>query len=193
MYCGCNEKAIRSQRAIARALLRQMEREPYDTISISALCREAGVSRPTFYSLFGSKDDVVSFLLRESYSYAPAKSCDSLSELETMCLGYSRYITDQRHFLSLLVENAIGYLLYRSIFEALLGCDCFLSGRDPSSRRYAANFAAGGAHRHRPGLCDKGGLLRRGAGPGAGADVPQTPAGIQENRLPNQRRRRSEG
>ncbi len=144
MYCGCNEKAIRSQRAIARALLRQMEREPYDTISISALCREAGVSRPTFYSLFGSKDDVVSFLLRESYSYAPAKSCDSLSELETMCLGYSRYITDQRHFLSLLVENAIGYLLYRSIFEALLGCDCFLSGRDPSSRRYAANFAAGG-------------------------------------------------
>ncbi len=144
MYCGCNEKAIRSQQAIACALLEQMEREPYASISISALCRAAGVSRPTFYSLFGSKDDVVSFLLRESYSYSPAWSCDNLSQLEAMCLGYSRYITDQRRFLTLLVDNAIGYLLYRSIFEALLGCDCFLAGQDPSSRRYAANFAAGG-------------------------------------------------
>ena len=87
MYCGCNEKAIRSQQAIACALLEQMEHEPYASISISALCRAAGVSRPTFYSLFGSKDDVVSFLLRESYSYAPEKSCDSLSEMETMFSG----------------------------------------------------------------------------------------------------------
>lgn len=144
MYCGCNEKAIRSQRAIACALLGQMEHEPYASISISALCRAAGVSRPTFYSLFGSKDDVVSFLLRESYSFSPARNKDSLTELEAMCLGYSRYITDQRHFLTLLVENAIGHLLYQSIYEALLGCDCFLSGQDASSRRYAANFAAGG-------------------------------------------------
>ena len=144
MYCGCNEKAIRSQQAIACALLRQMECEPYDAISISALCRAAGVSRPTFYSLFGSKDDVVSFLLRESYSYSPEWGCENRSELEAMCLGYSRYITDQRRFLTLLVDNAIGHLLYRSIFEALLGCDCFLAGQDPSSRRYAANFAAGG-------------------------------------------------
>jgi AcrR family transcriptional regulator len=144
MYCGCNEKAIRSQQAIACALLRQMEREPYDAISISALCREAGVSRPTFYSLFGSKDDVVSFLLRESYSYSPAWDCENLPELQAMCRGYSRYITDQRRFLTLLVDNAIGYLLYQSIFDALLGCDCFLAGRDASSRRYAANFAAGG-------------------------------------------------
>ena len=144
MYCGCNEKAIRSQQAIACALQELMEQEPYDQISISALCRAAGVSRPTFYSLFGSKDDVVSFLLQESYSYSPAWSCDGMSELEAMCLGYSRYITDQRHFLSLLVENAIGYLLYQSIFEALLGCDCFLPDQDASSRRYAANFTAGG-------------------------------------------------
>ena len=59
VYCGCNEKALSSQRAIACALLALMEAEPYAEISISALCRAAGVSRPTFYSLFGSKDDVV--------------------------------------------------------------------------------------------------------------------------------------
>ena len=46
MYCGCNEKALTSQRAIACALLRLMEAGPYADISISQLCREAGVSRP---------------------------------------------------------------------------------------------------------------------------------------------------
>ena len=144
MYCGCNGKALRSQRAIAHALLEQMELEPYSQISISSLCRAADVSRPTFYSLFGSKDDVISFLLRESYCYTPVKARGSMTELQAMCLGYSRYITGQRRFLSLLVENNIGHLLYQSIFEALLGCDCFLAGQDPSARRYAANFAAGG-------------------------------------------------
>ena len=144
MYCGCNEKAIRSQRAIARALMEQMEREPYSRISISSLCRAADVSRPTFYSLFGSKDDVVSFLLHESHCYQPEKTRGSLTELQLMCRGYSRYIAGQRRFLSLLVENNVGHLLYQSIYEALYGCDCFLAGKDPSGRRYAANFVAGG-------------------------------------------------
>ena len=67
VYCGCNEKALSSQRAIACALLALMEAEPYAEISISALCRAAGVSRPTFYSLFGSKDDVVAYILRENH------------------------------------------------------------------------------------------------------------------------------
>ena len=115
MYCGCNEKALSSQRAIACALLGLMEAEPYAAISISGICRAAGVSRPTFYSLFGSKDDVVAYILRESYCYEPAWEESACTELESLCRGYSRYITAQRHFLSLLVANGIGHLLYESI------------------------------------------------------------------------------
>ena len=144
MYCGCNEKALGSQRAIACALLALMEREPYSAISVSMLCREAGVSRPTFYSLFGSKDDVVIYILRESYGYMPARSCPAASELEAVCRSYGEYIASQRHFLSLLVDNGVGHLLFQSILDALLGCDCFLSARDEAYRRSAACFAAGG-------------------------------------------------
>lgn len=144
MYCGCNEKALTSQRAIACALLELMEAGPYAAVSISALCRRAGVSRPTFYSLFGSKDDVVAYILRESYRYVPERQEQPCrSELEDICLGYGRYIAGQRHFLALLVDNGIGHLLYESICASLLDCDCFLSGREASVRRYAANFTAG--------------------------------------------------
>lgn len=143
MYCGCNEKALSSQRAIACALLGLMETESYASISISGICREAGVSRPTFYSLFGSKDDVVAYILRQSYCYEPAWEESARTELESLCRGYGQYITAQRRFLSLLVENGIGHLLYESIRAALLDCDCFLAGADGVSRQYAANFAAG--------------------------------------------------
>lgn len=143
MYCGCNEKALSSQRAIACALLGLMEAEPYAAISISGICRAAGVSRPTFYSLFGSKDDVVAYILRESYCYEPSWEESACTELESLCRGYSRYITAERHFLSLLVANGIGHLLYESIRTSLLDCGCFLSGAETASRHYAANFAAG--------------------------------------------------
>ena len=143
MYCGCNEKALSSQRAIACALLGLMEAEPYAAISISGICRAAGVSRPTFYSLFGSKDDVVAYILRESYCYEPAWEESACTELESLCRGYSRYITAQRRFLSLLTENGLSHLLYGSICGSLMDCGCFLNGTDEASRRCAANFTAG--------------------------------------------------
>jgi len=141
MYCGCNEKALSSQRAIACALASLLETEPYAAVSISALCRAAGVSRPTFYSLFGSKDDVVAYILRESYCYTPEPAAGSC--LEKFCMGYSRYITAERRFLSLLTDNGLTYLLYESILRSLLDCGCFLDGAEAASRRCAANFTAG--------------------------------------------------
>ncbi|RXZ40578.1 TetR/AcrR family transcriptional regulator, partial [Agromyces binzhouensis] len=40
----------RTRAALAAALLRLLEREPLDAISVAALCREAGVHRTTFYA-----------------------------------------------------------------------------------------------------------------------------------------------
>ncbi len=141
MYCGCNEKALGSQRAIACAMLKLLEEESYEAISICALCRLAGVSRPTFYSLFGSKDDVVLYLLHESFRIEPEPS--ALTQLEGMCRGFSRCFSEQRRFLGLLAENGIGHLLYQSIFHSLTDCACFLPDAEEMPRRYAAHFTAG--------------------------------------------------
>ena len=116
VYCGCNEKALSSQRAIACALLALMEAEPY-------------------------ADDVVAYILRENHCYSPEPEASSC--LKSFCMSYSEYIAHQRHFLTLLVNNGVGHLLYQSIFDSLMDCGCFLRDVDTASRRSAANFTAG--------------------------------------------------
>ena len=71
MYRGNNKVAMASQQRIRKALLALLEREDFDSISTSALCREAAVSRQTFYNLYSSKEDVVVDLLGY-YRYDPS-------------------------------------------------------------------------------------------------------------------------
>ena len=71
MYEGCNKTALTSQSAIADALLSLMEEKPYTRISVSEICKSAGVSRQTFYTLFESKDNVIAFELERKYCFRP--------------------------------------------------------------------------------------------------------------------------
>ena len=65
MYCGTNPTALLNQRQLAKALFRLMEQKPFSAISVSELCRAASISRQTFYSLFDSKESVVTYTLTE--------------------------------------------------------------------------------------------------------------------------------
>ena len=86
MYRGNNKVAMASQQRIRKALLALLEREDFDSISTSALCREAAVSRQTFYNLYSSKEDVVVDLLgyyRDVYKrqeWMPERRCGSLPD-----------------------------------------------------------------------------------------------------------------
>ena len=142
MYCGCNPIALSSQAQISEALNRLMSRKPFSSITVSELCRESGVSRQTFYSLFSSMENVVVFTLQTRACQLPHKSED-VSTLEQFCSCYSRYICENRDYLRLLVENGVAYLLYHSIYESL--CCCREQCAEPSSpeHSYAAHFLAG--------------------------------------------------
>ena len=157
MYCGKNKVALSSQHQIAEALLRLMEEKPYQDITICELCRTAGISRQTFYSLFTSRENVVVYTLQEKYAYMPEASeeaekpgetednaCTSL--LSDLCRGYGHYIVANRAFLRVLAENHIDYLLYDSIAESLTDCDCFLPDLNEEKRQYAADYVAGGLY-----------------------------------------------
>lgn len=149
MYCGSNKTALASQKQIAEAMMRLISVKPYREITISELCRQAGISRQTFYTLFTSRENVMVFTLQTNYRAAPqAPRPDHAREdangLRQLCRGYSEYIQRNKALLKLLVENQIDYLLYDSLCEALEECGCFLSDEDPCTRRYAASFYAGG-------------------------------------------------
>ncbi|MBR2527737.1 MAG: TetR family transcriptional regulator [Blautia sp.] len=144
MYCGKNKTACSSQAMIAQTLLALMQQKAYDQISVSELCRDAGISRQTFYSLFSSKENVVTFLLRKQYYEEPTLPDRSSDCFHQLCLEYCRYIVNHSPFIRILVDNHIDYLLYSSIYDSLAGCTAFFQDIDPPRRGFTAHFLAGG-------------------------------------------------
>lgn len=66
MYKGTSSKAIQSQEWLTEALIRLMEKMPYEKILIRDICREADLSRQTFYNLFESREEILHFYLRRT-------------------------------------------------------------------------------------------------------------------------------
>ena len=155
LYCGTNKTALASQDQIANTLLALMKEKPYDEISVSELCRCAGISRQTFYSLYQSKENVVIRILQNYYCYMPTEHLPeneldpgdpSLNScrMEVFCRDYCRYLTDHADFIHLLVENNITHLLYDSIYESMHECGCLLGKLEAEQRSYSAGFIASG-------------------------------------------------
>lgn len=146
MYEGCNKTALTSQSAIADALTNLMKEKPYARISVSEICKRAGVSRQTFYTLFESKDNVISFELQRKYCFRPEEHecCRSSMDLEDICHAYSLYIIQKQDILSMLVRNDIMYLMQDSLYHSLITSECYLPGYADQDRVYAADFIAGG-------------------------------------------------
>ena len=155
LYCGTNKTALASQDQIADALLALLKGKPYDEISVSELCRCAGISRQTFYSLYQSKENVVIRILQNYCCHLPAEHLpekeyiagehsQSTCRMEIFCRDYCRYLTDHADFIHLLVENNITHLLYDSIYESMNECGCFLGELDAEQRSYSAGFIASG-------------------------------------------------
>ena len=140
MYCGCNPTALSSQLQISEAMVRLMERKLYSDITVSELCRESGVSRQTFYTLFHAKENVVAFTLRKRACELPREP-ETDASLEQLCRRYSRYICANRAFLRLLIESNATHLLYDSIRDSLLCCP---ARAEEQRWQYAADYLAGG-------------------------------------------------
>ena len=149
MYCGSNKTALASQRQLAEAMMRLIRVKPYAQITVSELCKDAGISRQTFYTLFTSRENVLVFTLQAQYRCdpqvtEPSEALRGRQAVRKLCRGYSEYIQRNRALIKLLVDNRVDHLLYDSLFESLDGCGCFLGAADPCTRRYAASFYAGG-------------------------------------------------
>ena len=146
MYEGENKTAQQSQQRIAEAMLELLRHQPFSGLSVSVLCRKAGVSRQTFYSLFGTREQVLIFALQTGCRYEPEPErtvCRSAC-FRDFCRGYSRYIVGNRDILELLAQNDLMYTLYEMQRRSLLDCPHFLRGMEPDERQYLVDFIASG-------------------------------------------------
>lgn len=79
MYTLCiTEKTAQQQKIFEQIFLQMLMENNYDDITVSDLCRQAGLSRKIFYRLFERKADVLYSMidraLMESDSYTPDES-----------------------------------------------------------------------------------------------------------------------
>jgi len=79
MYTLCTtEKTASQQKQFEQTFLHMLLESDYDAITVSDLCREAGLSRKIFYRLFEKKADVLYSLidhtLLEGQTYTPDES-----------------------------------------------------------------------------------------------------------------------
>ena len=149
MYCGTNKTALQSQRQIANAMMALLDQKPFAQITVSEVCKAAGISRQTFYTLFTSRENVMVFTLQANACDSPALDGPKPAAcrgdlLRQLCRGYSAYMLRNQGLIRLLVDNHIDYLLYDTFFEAMDSCNDFLPKADPCTRSYAASFYAGG-------------------------------------------------
>lgn len=123
MYCGNNKTALASQRQIAEALLKLLEEQPYGAISVSAICKQADVSRQTFYSLFQSKENVITFALRNDCCYsAQAQEEACRYTFQQICGGFSQYIIGHAAILKVLSHHDLMPLLRHVLREDFSLC-----------------------------------------------------------------------
>lgn len=146
MYEGDNKTAQQSQQRIAEALLELLREQPFSGLSVSVLCKKAKVSRQTFYTLFGTREQALAFALQSGCRYEPEPErnvCRSAC-FRDFCRGYSRYIVENREILALLARNDLMYTLYETQYQGLLDCPHFMGDMAPEDRQYLVDFIASG-------------------------------------------------
>ena len=85
------EQRISTKLAILAAFERLCERSTYTQISVADICEEAGISKPTFYRYFQSKDNIIRWLAKRAIEGGVAEIGRTYSWYE----GYLRTMSIQ--------------------------------------------------------------------------------------------------
>lgn len=116
MYKICHtEESSRRQRELEAGLLRAMQAQPFEKITLTELCRELGIPRKSFYRYFPTREDCLLALLDHTLS-----DCNTIAlmgweggrDLSRKNLEqFFSYWQGQKAFLDAVQRNHLGYLL----------------------------------------------------------------------------------
>ena len=146
MYRGKNPTALASQRMLLDALNALLKEKEFKDISVSELCNHSGVSRQTFYSLFGSKENILLYQLDVINDTKPEShpADNSAMRLDDMCERYARYVTSNYSLLKKLIENELAEVLFQQFYRAMSSCAQSFVNLTDEDREYAALFMSSG-------------------------------------------------
>lgn len=143
MYAGENPTAIKSMKWFSQALMKLMTEMPYKNIVIRMLCREAGLSRQTFYNLFEDKDQVLQYYL-ESTAMEQFDRIEGKENLEIrdFVKAFTKYVYQQDQLIKLIAENHQESILQRAISNSIHLIEVRHASNEQD--RYGTAFLSGG-------------------------------------------------
>ena len=144
MYQGKNPTALTSQKLLLDTMNELLGEKEFKDISVSELCSRSGVSRQTFYSLFGTKENILLYQLEVINDTRPDPEDDSSISLIETCERFSRYVVSNYEKLKMLIENNLCEVLYTMIYQSMTSCRRSFLTQDEKIQEYAAQFVAAG-------------------------------------------------
>lgn len=144
MYQGKNPTALNSQKLLLDSLNELLKEKEFKDISVSEICNRSGVSRQTFYSLFGTKGNMLLYQLEQARYAQPEPEAGTQIKLTETCERYSQYVAANYAQLKMLVNNDLMDLLYMQFYQTMSTCRQSYVDLDDEAREYASLFMSAG-------------------------------------------------
>lgn len=120
MYAGKNPSALRSQQWIADSMVELMKVKDFQNISVKEVCRNADLTRQTFYQLFSSKEDVIRYVLaKDCAEFKASLSRHIQVTLEILVAVFLRFFREREDMVLLLIRHHLEHLLTEQFSLAL--------------------------------------------------------------------------
>lgn len=145
MYTGKHKTAVKSQKMIAESFFDLLQDKSYYDISIKEICAKAGISRQTFYSLYGTKEDVIRFYLAETFTeWRRQAKTNGVNSLYDLILFFLLGITEDEKLSQLYSSEVLGGILADILKEHLNKTILYDRGSISVGDSVANSFIAGG-------------------------------------------------
>lgn len=145
MYKGKHKTAVKSQKVIAEAFFDILKEKSYYDVSIKEICMKAGISRQTFYSLYGTKEDVIRFYLADTFnSWQQNAYTNGVNSLYDLILFFLLGINEDEKLAQLYSSEVLGGILADLLKEHLDKTIMYEQGTISVGDSVANSFIAGG-------------------------------------------------
>ena len=141
-----NPTALTSQQMISETLKELLKEKEFKDISVSELCKLSGISRQTFYTLFGTKENILLYQLDQSPALAATETAQSncLCTPNDICAVYANLVTSSYSMLQMLVDDGLTSVLGELLIHRLSACGQTYMNLTEEDRAYAIVFISSG-------------------------------------------------
>ena len=148
MYKGTNPIALKSQQWLINSLLSLMKEQAYSHITIQAICKNADLSRQTFYNFFETKDDILRCYIHNIYDNQFKQFAVTPTMQETV-EAIAQIINENKEILFNMIENNLESIITDEMVKCVgMFAERFILKSDDSDTFYYKVVLFSGALAH---------------------------------------------